>query len=38
MPQLWRMVLGTDIGMDRLRQEIARAAAALASEGLRGGA
>ncbi|MEU3340071.1 TetR family transcriptional regulator [Streptomyces sp. NPDC006668] len=37
MPQLRRMVLGPDFGMDRLRQEIARAVAALPGEGSRGG-
>ncbi|MEU6379028.1 TetR family transcriptional regulator [Streptomyces sp. NPDC046909] len=35
MPQLRRMVLGPDYGMDRLRQEIARAVAALPSAGER---
>ncbi|MGW2259696.1 TetR family transcriptional regulator [Streptomyces sp. NPDC001780] len=36
MPQLRRMVLGADFGMDRLRQEIARAVASLPSNGSRG--
>ncbi|MEI5521893.1 TetR family transcriptional regulator [Streptomyces brasiliscabiei] len=38
MPQLRRMVLGPDFGMDRLRQEIARAVAALPPAGSQGGA
>ncbi|WP_030743275.1 TetR family transcriptional regulator [Streptomyces sp. NRRL F-5135] len=36
MPQLRRMVLGADFGMDQLRQEIARAVASLPSNGSRG--
>lgn len=36
MPQLRRMVLGADFGMDQLRQEIARAVASLPVEGSRG--
>ncbi|MFJ9903674.1 TetR/AcrR family transcriptional regulator [Streptomyces sp. NPDC101152] len=37
MPQLRRMVLGPDFDMDQLRQEIARAVAALPAEGSSSG-
>ncbi|MEU5314083.1 TetR family transcriptional regulator [Streptomyces sp. NPDC021562] len=36
MPQLRRMVLGGDFGMDRLRQEVARAVASLPPDGSPG--